>query len=143
MDTLKSVRRGERVIELTREVLSNLDTAYVFVELDRREQQDILVFMNHSDEVVDKVLSDIDPDNSGYVFFASELDIDPLNNCMVPKHRMATKKEIDDLLGRRVPLEKLPVLHMLDTIRRWHNFPRGSIVAIERTSTDLYFRRVV
>jgi hypothetical protein len=30
---------------------------------------------------------------------------------------------------------------MLDPIRRWHNFPKGSIVAIERP-TGTYFRRV-
>jgi DNA-directed RNA polymerase subunit H (RpoH/RPB5) len=144
MDTLKSTRHGERVIEVTMEVLSNLDVSEVCAELGSRERrEDVLVFRNDSDEVADKVLSVIDPEESGYVFFGSELDIDPLNNCMVPKHRIATKKEIDDLLDRKVPLEKLPVLHMLDIIRRWHNFPRGSIVAIERSSTDVYFRRVV
>ena len=140
MDTLKKVREKERIRELTREVISSLDTAYLTTELQRREGS-VLVVMNHSDGIVEEVLRGINPDDSGYMFFASELDVDPLNNCMVPRHRMATSGEIDELLSRRVPLDRLPVLRMLDPIRRWHNFPKGSIVAIERR-TGTYYRRV-
>lgn len=143
MDTLKSIRCEEMVTELTKQVLSNADTVYLFVELERRDPHEILVVMNHYDEIVDRVLSQINPDESGYVFFASELEIDPINNCMVPKHRMATSEEIDGLIYRKVPLDKLPMLCMLDPIRRWHNFPRGSIVAIDRGVDNVYFRRVV
>lgn len=140
MDTLKVTRDKERIRELTREVISSLDTAYLTTELQRREGS-VLVVMNHSDGIVEEVLKGINPDDSGYMFFASELDVDPLNNCMVPRHRMATSGEIDELLSRKVPLDRLPVLRMLDPIRRWHNFPRGSIVAIERKA-GTYYRRV-
>ena len=145
MDTLIKVRGKERITELTREVVSNADTAYLTVELQKRRRS-ILVIKNHSDEIIKTVLSEIDPEDSGYIFFASELLLDPLNNCMVPKHRIATSEEIDKLLHNKIPLEKLPIIRMIDPIRRWHNFPRGSIVAIERTyksRTDSYFRKVV
>ena len=147
MDTLKKVRREERIVELTREVLASPDTAYLSVEL-RDRNGSVLVVMNHSDEIVDEVLKKLeDPADSGYIFFASELEVDPLNSCMVPLHRMATKDEIDSLLHMKVPLDRLPILRMLDPIRRWHNFPKGSIVAIERLAgtegSNVYFRRVV
>lgn len=143
MDTLKRVRKGDRIKVLDREVLSNQDAAYVTVELNSRDERTILVVTRHSDEIVDKVLKGVDQDDSGYIFFASELDIDPLNNCMVPKHRIARDDEIDNLRNRGIPLDKLPILRMLDPVRRWHNFPKGSIVAIERTDQSLHFRRVV
>jgi DNA-directed RNA polymerase subunit H (RpoH/RPB5) len=156
MDTLRAIRNNEYVKEATGDVMSPSDMAYVKVELQQRGD-DILVFMKHSDNMVNVVLREMDREDSGYVFFASELDIDPLNNNMVPKHRIATNSEIDELIGRRVPLDKLPILRMLDPVRRWHNFPRGSVVVIERPTgpgsgatgysatgdVDPYFRRVV
>ena len=145
MEALIEVRKGEHITELTREIVSSPDIAYLTVELKERKGN-ILIVMNHSDEIVKTVLNEINPEDSGYIFFASELLLDPLNNCMVPKHRTATSEEIDRLLHNKIPLEKLPIIRMIDPIRRWHNFPRGSIVAIERTDrsrTDLYFRKVV
>ena len=139
------VRKDERITELIREIVSSPDITYLTVELKER-RGNILIVVNHSDEIVKTVLNEINPEDSGYIFFASELLLDPLNNCMVPKHRTATSEEIDKLLHNKIPLEKLPIIRMIDPIRRWHNFPRGSIVAIERTDrsrTDLYFRKVV
>jgi DNA-directed RNA polymerase subunit H (RpoH/RPB5) len=153
MDTLRKIRK-EPIVELTGEVTSP-DTSYLAVELLKRKGN-ILIVINHTDEIVNTVLSKIDPEDSGYIFFASELLLDPLNNYMVPEHRIATSEEIDNLLHNKIPLEKLPIIRMLDPIRRWHNFPRGSVIAIlrkagtrvERThestpDTDFYFRRVV
>ena len=155
MDTLRKVRMGEGITELTEEIATNSEAAYLTVQLTKREGN-ILVVMNHSDDIVNIVLNIIDPNDSGYIFFASEILLDPLNNCMVPKHRMATSEEIDTLLYNKIPLDKLPILCMIDPIRRWHNFTRGSIIAIERTQeprteplknnaidTNLFFRRVV
>lgn len=45
--------------------------------------------------MVDKVLRKINPDDSGYIFFASELEMDPVKNSMVPKHRIAAETEIE------------------------------------------------
>lgn len=142
MDTLRRIRRGERITELTEDVSSRQDLAYITVELQKRDKH-ILIVKSHSRDIVRPVLKQIDPDDSGYIFFASELMLDPLNNCMVPEHRIATKCEIDGLLSRKIPLDRLPVLRMVDPIRRWHNFPRGSIIAIERADDSLFFRRVV
>lgn len=153
MDTFKKIRK-ECITILTREVINSADMAYITVELQKRKEN-ILVVMNHSDEIVKTVLNEMDPEDSGYIFFASELLLDPLNNCMVPTHRIATSEEIDKLLYNKIPLEKLPILKMTDPIRRWHNFPRGSIIAIERNEPqselvktnaideDIFFRRVV
>ena len=141
MDTLKKIRK-ECITELTREVINSADKAYITVELQKRKDN-ILVVMNHSDEIVKMVLNEIDPEDSGYIFFASELLLDPLNNCMVPNHRIATSEEIDMLLYNKIPLDKLPIISMTDPVRRWHNFPRGSIIAIERADNELYFRRVI
>lgn len=141
MNTLKKVRK-ECLTELTREIINSADMAYITVELQKRKDN-ILVVMNHSDEIVKTVLNEIDPEDSGYIFFASELLLDPLNNCMVPSHGIATSEEIDKLLHNKISLDKLPILRMRDPIRRWHNFPRGSIIAIERADNELYFRKVI
>jgi len=148
MDTLRSLRTQERIVQLNDILYEKSKTAYVTVALERHDKDCILVFTQHSEDIVDVVLHEIDPEDSGRVFFASEIIIDPINNKMVPKHRLATQDELDNLAKRNIPLSKLPILRMLDPIRRWHNFPKNSVVAIERTSGsqtcpsgDMYFRR--
>ncbi len=140
METLRNLRSHERIKVIEGFVDDKSKTAYVTVELQKRDGA-ILVFMNHSDDIVELVLSEVDPSDSGYMFFASELLVDPINSNMVPKHRLATAEEITDLANRHIPFNKLPILRMLDTVRRWHNFKQGSIVAIDRES-GTYFRRV-
>jgi DNA-directed RNA polymerase subunit H (RpoH/RPB5) len=141
METLRSLRHNERVVILDGSVDDKSKIAYVTVELQNRDGA-IIVFANHSDDVVELVLKEIDPHDSGYIFFASELQIDPVKNHMVPTHRLATGEELRYLKDKRVPISKLPVLRMLDPIRRWHNFQQGTIVAIER-SNGVYFRIVM
>lgn len=159
METLKKLRR-EPVIELHDVIDDKSKTAFVTVELSKIKGTEpttptaILVFTRHSEDIVTTALNEMDPDDTGYVFFASELEIDPINNCMVPLHRLATKDELRTLKNRNIPKDKLPMLCMLDPIRRWHNFKKGSVVTIERktladgararcTAGDKYFRRVV
>ena len=138
-----NLRNKERVELLHGLVDDKSKTAYVTEQLLMKEEGAVLVFVNHSDDVVDAVMSEIDPQDSGYLFFASELRLNPVDNCMVPPHRAATPKEIQMLNDRRIPLGKLPVLRMLDPVRRWHNFPAGSVVAIDRPGSETYFRRVM
>ena len=145
MDTLQLLRNQERIVELDTPLYKKPDFdafSYVRSALTRHEQDCILVFTQHTVDMMESVLSEIDPDESGRVFFASELIIDPINNKMVPKHRLATQEELDNLAKRSIPLNKLPILRMLDPIRRWYNFPKNSVVAIERAhSDDIYFRK--
>lgn len=139
METLINLRNQERVVVI--KDLVDDKAAFVTVELQKREGGAILVFENYSDEIVELALNTIDPLDSGYIFFASEILLDPINNIMVPNHRLATDKEIDNLTSRHIPLEKLPVLRMLDPVRRWHNFKQGSIIAVDRKD-ETYFRLV-
>ncbi len=140
METLVSLRSLERIVVKEGHVDDKSKIAYVTVELQKREGC-IIVFSKHSDEIVDMVLNEINPEDSGYVFFASELEVDPVNNAMVPRHRLATEGELDDLIRKRIPANKLPVLRMLDPIRRWNNFAMGAIVAVDRPD-GTYFRVV-
>ena len=97
------------------------------------------------DDIIDELLHNIEPTDSGYVFFEYELDVDPINSPMVPRHRLATDKELAYLEDICVPRSKLPVIRMKDPIRRWHNFEPRSIIAIDRPageSTKTYFRIV-
>lgn len=103
-------------------------------------QDNIIIVKKHSDDIINTVLNEIDETLSSHLFFSSELDIDPTNNCMVPKHRLATQEEISNLKQKKIKISTLPVIKIKDPIRRWHNFPFGSIIAIEREG--LYFRKV-
>lgn len=140
MDTLVNLRCNERIVLVKGMVDDKSKIAYVTVELQNRNGA-VLVFANHSDDMVDAVLSEIDPSDSGYVFFASELEVDPVNNAMVPPHRYPTQDEVEELARRRIQANKMPVLRMLDPVRRWHNFQLGSVVAIDRPD-GTYFRVV-
>lgn len=141
LEKLVNLRDKERVELLHGTVDDKSKTGFVTEQLLGRRNGAVLVFVNHSDDVVDAVLSEVDPRDSGYLFFASELRLNPVDNCMVPPHRVATPEEVQVLNERRIPLGKLPVLRMLDPIRRWHNFPPESVVAIERPD-GTYFRKV-
>ncbi len=140
METLVNLRNSESIAELDVLIDDKSKTTYVIENVLDRDNK-ILVFNNHSEDVVSIVLSEIDPRDSGYVFFASELNLDPLNNCMVPTHRLATPQEMSDLQNKHIPKNKLPILRMLDPIRRWHNFPADSVIAIDRPD-GTYFRLV-
>ena len=142
MKNLVNLRCNEKIIVLDGRVDDKSKIAYVTVELQNRNGA-ILVFANHSDDIVDVVLKEINPKDSGYIFFASELEIDPVNNTMVPTHRLATISEVKSLEDRRIHMNKLPILRMLDPIRRWHNFHEKSIVAVERNKGGVYFRIVL
>jgi DNA-directed RNA polymerase subunit H (RpoH/RPB5) len=138
MDTLRQVRPDEDIVVID----TNADPAFVMQKMKEQKDKNILVFVSVSDTVAEQVLSQIDPADSGYVFFPRDIDVNPLNNCMVPCHRLATNEEIQtNLLDRHIPLKKLPTLPMSDPIRRWYNFSKGSVVTIERKSS-LYFRKV-
>lgn len=45
MDTLMKVRRGECITELTREIVSSADTAYLTVELKDRHLDKVTLFV--------------------------------------------------------------------------------------------------
>ena len=141
METLRSIRPHEPIRVLEGEVTRRGPETEILTEELKGMRGTILVVKDHSDAIVQDFIESMDPEDSGYLFFASELEIDPINSCMVPKHRIATEEEIDSLKKRGVPEGKLPVLRMLDPIRRWHNFPRGKIVAIDRPE-GTYFRIV-
>ena len=140
MNTLRLLRPTERIKENSVIIDDKVKTSYVTQQVKDRDGA-IIVFLNHSDDIVGIVLSSIDSADSGYVFFKSELLLDPVNNKMVPHHRLATEQEVQELQSRHVSMHRLPILRMTDPIRRWHNFERGTIVAIDRPSST-YFRQV-
>ena len=142
METLKNVRSKERILEYDEPTIEKAHVPYLIVAIKERANDAIIVVTDHSDDVIDIVLNEIDPAESGYVFFQSELDVDPLNNAMVPKHRRATEDEIETLRLRKIRLSTLPVLKLVDPIRRWWNFAQNEIIAIDRTDGGVYFRRV-
>lgn len=143
MDTLKTVRQGEEITMYDVPITDKAHIPYLIIAVKERKDNGIIIVTNHSDEIIDTVLNEIDPAESGYLFFQSELDVDPLNNHMVPKHRLATVDELERLKFEHIKSESLPVIKMLDPIRRWKNFARGDVIAIERSDkTDPYFRRV-
>lgn len=145
METLKRLRHGEHIQLYTRQLTDKKDVPYLLTEIKNRTQGTILVVTNHAPDIPEMVLSEICGQDSGYVFFQSELQVDPISNRMVPVHRIPTDDELSELARRRITKVQLPVLKMKDPVRRWHNFPLESIVAIDRddSSSKTYWRRVL
>lgn len=139
---LQELRPGIHIKEYNQPVCDKLSIAPLLQEFTLSKDT-IYVVMNHTDDIVSTVLDQIDPERSGYLFFASEIELNPVNNCMVPTHRLATRDEVNQLKDRHINMETLPVLPILDPIRRWHNFNKNSVIAIERKPNDVYFRRVI
>lgn len=136
---METLRPDEQIVVIDDE---NVDPTFVSLKIKERKKDTILVFVSVSDDVAEQVLLYINPEDSGYAFFPLDIDVDPLNNNMVPRHRLATDEEMQKhIFDKYIPLRKLPILSMLDPIRRWLNFPKGSVIAIERPG-GLYFRRV-
>jgi len=139
METLRRIRPDDSITLID----TDADPAFVMLKMKKREENQILIFTSVSDKVAEQVLSQIDAYDSGYVFFPRDVDVDPLNNNMVPSHRLASDEEIrKHISDRHIPLSKLPILPMSDPIRRWYNFKKSSIVVIERPQ-GLYFRRTL
>lgn len=138
METLRLLR-NEKIIIFSEEISNKKHIAYIHATLIENNNS-IIVVDNCTDEMMEKALEEIDPDKSGYIFFQSEINIDPINNNMTPLHRYATNSEKQMLIDKRIVSTSLPVLKMKDPIRRWYNFKIGSIVAIERHDKSLYFR---
>ena len=139
MNTLRRIRPKEKIIEYTdRRIADKNDIPYLLIAIKGRNGN-ILIVKNHSEEIMAAALKEIDDKDTGYVFFASELSIDPLSNVMVPSHRPATPEELDYLRELNKPL---PVLLITDPIRRWYNFPKNLVVAIDRKNGNTYFRVV-
>ena len=138
METLKMIRPKDKIMPFTTPIMEKDDMALLHSALIQNENT-IIIVTQYADNIVNRFLEEVDVMSSGYVFFQLELDIDPINNFMVPKHRYATQDEKDDLTKRHIPFTKLPVLLMKDPIRRWYNFAPESIIAIERKD-KLYFR---
>ena len=140
METLRTVRPDERFVLYHRRVCDKRSVAELLTDIMKYHGK-ILVITDHSDDVIEDILSEMDDHNCAYVFLQSELDVDPINSPMVPPHRLATADEIRRLSEQCIPSNMLPVLRMKDPIRRWYNFPITSIVAIDRPR-GTYFRRV-
>lgn len=80
-------------------------------------------------------------------FLAKELMCNITTHRLVPPHRALSSNEVAPTLERYAALpHQLPILLMTDPIRRYYNFPLGSIVEIQRRGlgqeASLYYRRV-
>ena len=142
MDTLKAIRPDNTILMYDEPTTEKAHVPYLIVAVKERTNRSIIVVTNHSDDIMDIVLKEIDPVDSGYLFFQSELEVDPINNLMVPEHRLATREELEMLRSRKVRLSTLPVIKMVDPIRRWWNFAQNEIIAVDRKDGSVYFRRV-
>ena len=139
MDTLRRIRPKESIVEYAdRSIADKNDIPFLLIAIKNRNGN-IVIVKNHSDEIMAAALKEIDAEDTGHVFFASELSINPLDNVMVPPHRLATSDELDYLQELNKPL---PVLLMTDPIRRWYDFSKNSVVAIDRNDGNTYFRVV-
>ena len=76
-----------------------------------------------------------------------ELIINPTRHHLVPKHTGLDAARAQELRARRCMLyHQFPVLMATDIIARWHRYPKGTIVEIQRRGLaheeGLYYRKV-
>lgn len=139
MNTLIKIRPNETIVTYEDPVTNKncFPTLFYFM---KNNKGSIVIIKNHND-IAKMLLTEIDKHDSAFVFFQSELDIDPISNNMVPLHRLASEDEKSWLVENNIPFDMLPILLMKDPIRRWYNFPYKSVIYIERKNKP-YFRIV-
>jgi hypothetical protein len=104
----------------------------------------ILILIN---EETDKIIEDLkkyeteSKDLYGHIFYIKELLIEPTNNIIVSKCKLASVIEINDLNNTNIDINKLPRILMKDIIRRIYKFNLNEIISVE-SKYGLYYRIV-
>lgn len=76
-----------------------------------------------------------------------ELLFNPTSHALVPRHSALTSDEVETMQRQRcITPTQWPAILLTDIIVRWHRFPKGTVVRIERTGLGHercdYFRKV-
>ena len=102
-------------------------------------------FTSHAKNTVIQMGSIKDPDNPSdiefEIFSKDELQINKTKHTLVPKHELATPKEIKELL-QTVTKDKLPVIYKNDPMCKFHNFQVDDILRITRRNGFISYRLV-
>ena len=101
MDTLKKLRPKEKIYEYNNRVEDKKRDIAHIIQTKVKNKADIMIVKNHSKEIVDVILDSFSTEESGYIFMQSEIDTDPINNHMVPLHRLAEPDELKWLNEKR------------------------------------------
>lgn len=73
--------------------------------------------------------------------------VDPTAHCSVPKHRLLSEEETEEMLhSYRVTASQLPLILVTDPVCRWYGAQEGAVFAITRPSLGsgavMSYRRV-
>jgi DNA-directed RNA polymerase subunit H (RpoH/RPB5) len=148
MNILREIRNNPQLKGIyTEEVQDKKELSIVVTMVQTYFNQDggnnyIIIINGNSSNLLKDLLDLLPTEFYSKVFFADELKICPMDNILVPTHRLATEEEIRNLHKRHILLNTLPIILISDKVARWYGWKVKTIIAIERPD-GIYFRRVV
>ena len=132
---LRDIRVHEEIMFFDAEIYDKSSTGTLIQALTEWESS-ILIVTNYKLNI-SEIFQYITGEDISRLFLREELAINPTFGAMARPHRKATNQEKEQL-----SIYKLPKLLIKDVQRRWYNFAPGEVIAIERSTTNTYFRAV-
>ncbi len=66
-------------------------------------------------------------------FTYGELSQDPTKHFLVPRHELASEKDVEDMRRQNISAGQMPLLHETDPIAKWNGWKPGQVVKIYQT----------
>lgn len=132
---LRDIRVHEEIMFFDAEIFNKSSTGILIQALTEWESS-ILIVTNYDRNILD-IFQYITGEDISRLFLREELAINPTFGAMARPHRKATDQEKEQM-----SISKLPKLLITDVQRRWYNFAPGEVIAIERSTTNTYYRIV-
>lgn len=139
-DIFREIRKNPKINFEYVKISEKSDMINILHLLREDDENMILIIKGDRQKFLPEMMKIVEKEDYSKFFFFSEIKMCPLKHDLVPKHRLATKEELENLKKRKIPFSSLPKIKMEDIIVRWYGWKQG-IVAIERDE-EIYYRRI-
>jgi len=139
METIfRNIRDNPKISFEYVKIAEKSDMINILHLLRQDDENMILIIEGDKQKFLPEMMKIVEKEDYSKFFFHSEIKTCPLDHNLVPKHRFATKEELENLKKRNIPLSSLPRIKLQDIIIRWYGWKSG-IIAIERNE-EIYYR---
>ena len=139
-DTFREIRKNPKINFEHAKISEKSDMINILHLLRESDENMILVIKGNKKKFLPEMMRIAEKEDYSKFFFRSEIKTCPLKHDLVPRHRLATEEELENLEKRKIPISSLPKIKMEDIIIRWHGWKHG-VIAIERDE-GVYYRRI-